>query len=144
MASYPYPFPDYPLGVFAALDDDHAVVIVGWDKIFEEIFTATGVEDESLTPENIELFQNYPNPFNPSTKIKFSIPIGTLNSVSLKVYDVLGNEVATLVNKELSAGNYELEFDASDLTSGIYFYKLKVGSPEGQAFNRTYKMVLLR
>ncbi len=144
IASYPYPFPDYPLGVFAALDDDHAVVIVGWDKIFEEIFTATGVEDESLTPENIELFQNYPNPFNPSTKIKFSIPIGTLNSVSLKVYDVLGNEVATLVNKELSAGNYELEFDASDLTSGIYFYKLKVGSPEGQAFNRTYKMVLLR
>ena len=144
IASYPYPFPDYPLGVFAALDDDHAVVIVGWDKIFEEIFTATGVEDESLTPENIELFQNYPNPFNPSTKIKFSIPIGTLNSVSLKVYDVLGNEVTTLVNKELSAGNYELEFDASDLTSGIYFYKLKVGSPEGQAFNRTYKMVLLR
>lgn len=144
IASYPYSLPDFPLGVFAAIDNDGSVAIVGWDKIFEEIFPVTGAEDESLTPENFELFQNYPNPFNPSTKIKFSIPIGTLNSVSLKVYDVLGNEVATLVNKELPAGNYELEFDASDLTSGIYFYKLKVGSPEGQAFIQTYKMLLLR
>jgi len=141
---YPYSLPDFPLGVFAAIDNDGSVAIVGWDKIFEEIFPVTGAEDESLTPENFELFQNYPNPFNPSTKIKFSIPIGTLNYVSLKVYNVLGNEVATLVNKELPAGNYELEFDASDLTSGIYFYKLKVDFPEGQAFIQTYKMVLLR
>ena len=76
IASYPYPLPDYPLGVFAALDNDRAVAIVGWDKIFDKIFAATGVEDESLIPDNFELFQNYPNPFNPSTKIKFSISSG--------------------------------------------------------------------
>jgi len=137
IASYPYPLPDYPLGVFAALDDDNAVAIVGWDKIFENIFPATGVEDESSTPENIELFQNYPNPFNPSTSIQYEISSNQF--VSLKVYDVLGNEIVTLVNEEKPAGTYEVEFDATELTSGIYFYKLTAGP-----FIQTNKMVLLR
>jgi len=92
-------------------------------------------------------YQNYPNPFNPSTRIKFSIPQtdshlpggarGQL--VTLKVYDVLGNEVATLVNEELAAGKYEVEFDAIDLSSGIYFYIIKAGS-----FVQTKKMVLIK
>ena len=82
-------------------------------------------------PEEFELYQNYPNPFNPSTKIKFTIPnviaSGAKQSqlVTLKVYDVLGNEIATLVNEEKPAGNYEVEFNATGLPSGIYFYQLK-------------------
>ena len=84
-----------------------------------------------------ELLQNYPNPFNPSTKIKFTIP--DLGFTSLKVYDVLGNEVITLVNEEKLAGKYEVGFSGDELTSGIYFYQLKAGS-----FIDTKKMVLLK
>jgi myo-inositol-hexaphosphate 3-phosphohydrolase len=142
IASYPYPLPDYPLGVFAALDDDHAVAVVGWDKIFEKIFPVTEVEDESSTPENIELFQNYPNPFNPNTSIQYTV--NSHQFVSLKIYDVLGNEIITLVNEDKPGGDYEVEFDATELTSGVYFYKLMVGSPEGLAFIKTNKMLLLR
>ena len=69
IASYPYPLPDYPLGVFAALDNDNSVAIVGWDKIFEEILQTTDVNDMNIIPDNFELYQNYPNPFNPTTKI---------------------------------------------------------------------------
>ena len=88
------------------------------------------------------LEQNYPNPFNPSTKIKFEIPDQVRNDrnlVTLKVYDVLGNEVATLVNEEKPAGEYEVEFDASSLPSGVYFYHLKAGS-----FIETKKMIFLK
>ncbi|MEP0862683.1 MAG: T9SS type A sorting domain-containing protein, partial [Ignavibacterium sp.] len=88
---------------------------------------------------NFILEQNYPNPFNPSTKIKYVIPNGVRNLVTLKVYDVLGNEVATLVNEEKPAGIYEVEFNASKLSSGIYFYKLQAGS-----FVETKKMILLK
>jgi hypothetical protein len=96
-----------------------------------------------VVPNEYELSQNYPNPFNPSTKIRFTIPV-TLSGVegsfvTLKVYDVLGNEAATLVNEEKPAGSYEVEFEASSLTSGIYFYKLKSGN-----FVETKKMILLR
>ena len=96
-----------------------------------------------LTPDNFTLYQNYPNPFNPTTTIKYSIPsvISTegRNLVTLKVYDVLGNEIATLVNEEKSAGEYQVNFDASKLASGIYFYQLKAGS-----FVQTKKMILLK
>jgi hypothetical protein len=73
------------------------------------------------------LYNNYPNPFNPSTRIKFAISSNLKRQTSdviLRVYDVLGNEVATLVNEELPAGEHEIIFDASNLTSGIYFYQL--------------------
>jgi len=103
------------------------------------------VEDNNSThqPEEFMLYQNYPNPFNPSTKIKYTIAPPNLPEgeafVSLKVYDVLGNEVATLVNKEEPAGTYEVEFDARNLASGIYLYRIQVGS-----FVETKKLILLK
>ncbi len=89
-----------------------------------------------------DLSQNYPNPFNPSTKIKFTIPQevrGETRDVTLKVYDVLGNEIATLINEEKPIGEYEVEFNGEGLTSGIYFYQLKTNN-----FIQTKKMLLLK
>jgi len=88
-------------------------------------------------PEKFELSQNYPNPFNPSTKIRYQV--ASTNPVNLKIYDVLGNEVATLVNEVQPNGNYEVEFNASGLASGTYFYKLQSGE-----FIQTKKMVLIK
>ncbi len=91
------------------------------------------------------LEQNYPNPFNPSTKIRYTIPLGIASEakqsrlVTLKVYDVLGTEVATLVKEEKPAGTYEVQFDATEIPSGVYFYTLKAGN-----FTQTKKMILLR
>ncbi|MEP0861291.1 MAG: T9SS type A sorting domain-containing protein [Ignavibacterium sp.] len=104
-------------------------------------FTTSVPEEEFILPSEYFLSQNYPNPFNPTTKIKYSIPnVGSgLAQTVLKVYDVLGNEVATLVDEEKPAGSYEINFDASELSSGIYFYKLQAG-----LFVETRKMVLLR
>jgi hypothetical protein len=97
------------------------------------------VEDQGslLSPDNYNLAQNYPNPFNPVTTIQYSIP--QRSSVTLKVYDVLGNEIAALVNEEKDRGVYSVTFDASQLASGIYFYRLQAGS-----FARTKKMIYLR
>jgi len=83
------------------------------------------------------LQQNYPNPFNPSTSIQYAI--SSTQFVTLKVYDLLGREVATLVNEEKTTGSYEVEFNGNNLTSGIYFYKLQAGS-----FVETKKMVLIK
>ncbi|NNG27336.1 MAG: T9SS type A sorting domain-containing protein, partial [Ignavibacteriaceae bacterium] len=88
-------------------------------------------------PESFLLKQNYPNPFNPITKIKYQIP--ELSFVTLKVYDVLGSEVATLVNEEKPVGNYEIKFNGIGLTSGIYFYQLRAVS-----FVETKKMVFMK
>lgn len=104
--------------------------------------------DVDPTPEIISEFrleQNYPNPFNPGTKIKFSVPSVIASAtkqsqlVNVKVYDVLGNEISTLVNEEKPAGTYEIEFHSIDLSSGIYFYQLRAGS-----YTDTKKMILLR
>jgi Secretion system C-terminal sorting domain len=98
----------------------------------------TGVSDEKeIIPTVYKLNQNYPNPFNPSTTIRYSIPKTSL--VTLKVYDVLGREVAALVNEEKPLGTYQVNFDASSLASGIYFYKIQAGS-----FVETKKMILLK
>jgi hypothetical protein len=88
-------------------------------------------------PFEFSLFQNYPNPFNSITKIKYEIPVR--NFVILKVYDVLGNEISSVVNEEKSAGDYVIEFNGADLPSGIYFYRLRAGQ-----YVETRKMVLLR
>ncbi len=90
--------------------------------------------DEPLT---YSLEQNYPNPFNPTTKISYQIP--ELSFITLKVYDVLGNEIITLVNEEKSVGSYEVQFDGANLTSGIYVYRIQAGS-----FIQTKKMIMLK
>jgi len=92
---------------------------------------------KSLTPENFELAQNYPNPFNPTTTIQYSIP--QRSNVTLKVYDVLGNEVATLIKEEKERGVYMVNFNASGLASGIYFYRLQAG-----IFTQTKKLVIIK
>jgi hypothetical protein len=94
-------------------------------------------EDLSVYPTEYSLYQNYPNPFNPITSIKYSIP--KLSFVTIKIYDVLGSEVATLVNEEKPVGSYELNWNAVNLPSGVYFYRLQAGS-----FIQTRKMVLLK
>ena len=98
--------------------------------------TQTSVDEATVTT-SFKLDQNFPNPFNPTTIIKYSIP--KISSVSLKIYDILGNEVETLVDKELPAGNYEATFNAANLSSGIYFYHL-----QAEAFSETKKMLFLK
>lgn len=104
----------------------------GFDIGCYEYSSATSV-DKNYLPESFILYQNYPNPFNHITKIKFTIPESPLSfgegvGVKLVVYDVLGNEIAVLVNENLTAGNYEVEFNASKLASGVYFYQLRTNS----------------
>ena len=92
---------------------------------------------DSELPSSYRLEQNYPNPFNPSTTISFSIPERVY--VTLKVFDVLGNEVADLISKELSAGKYNVKWNAENISSGVYFYRIQAGS-----FIETKKLILLR
>ena len=99
---------------------------------------ATSVDEQSnQLPLAISLEQNYPNPFNPTTSINYSVPSN--NNVALKVYDILGNEIATLVNEQKSVGSYEVEFNAGNLPSGIYFYTLTSGN-----FVQAKKMMLVK
>lgn len=98
---------------------------------------ATSVSGDEQSPDEFKLNQNYPNPFNPSTTIKFALPVSS--SMTLKVYNLLGIEVATLVDEYRPAGSYEVEFDASELSSGVYIYKLTTGS-----FTDTKKLMLLK
>jgi hypothetical protein len=143
-------------------DNDGDMDMTGIDEMDDLLILFTNdnfvnVEDEEITPKDFMLHQNYPNPFNPTTKIKFSIPTSPLNPspyqgeghrerlITLKVYDILGNELATLVNEVLPAGDYEIEFDARAthpiaLTSGIYFYQLKAG----ESFIDVKKMILMK
>ena len=102
-----------------------------------KLTTPTAVKDYTQYPMDFSLLQNYPNPFNPTTKISWQSPISSWQT--LKVYDVLGNEVATLVDEYKSAGSYEVVFDASNLASGIYLYQLRTGE-----LILTKKMVLIR
>jgi hypothetical protein len=97
----------------------------------------TGIENSENLPETFYLSQNYPNPFNPATTINYDIP--EMGMVTLKIYDILGREVRTLVNEEKARGRYKISFNASSLASGIYFYRLTAGS-----YNSTKKMVLLK
>ena len=125
----------------------------GPPKLYEitlPIEIPTDVSADNNSPVAFRLYQNYPNPFNPTTKIKYTIApqnlpkggaVGTsfMKFVKLKVYDILGNEVATLVNELKPAGNYEVEFNASKLSSGVYFYRLQAGD-----FMSTKKLMLLK
>jgi len=98
----------------------------------------TDVEsEESGIVNSYKMFNNYPNPFNPTTNIQYQVP--EFSHVSLKIYDLLGREVADLVNEQQVAGSYNVQFDGLDLASGIYFYQIKAGS-----FIDTKKMMLLK
>ena len=97
----------------------------------------TGLKADKVQPLTYNLSQNYPNPFNPTTNIKFSIQKPGL--VTLKIYNVLGQEVMTLVNQQLNAGSYNYTFDASRLSSGVYIYTISAGN-----FFQTKKMVLMK
>ncbi len=100
-------------------------------------FKPTGITNEQGLPQTYKLSQNYPNPFNPTTQIEFSIP--HTGAVKLIVYDLLGKEVATLVNKQMSAGNYKIQWNAQNFSSGIYLYRL-----ETKNFVQVRKMILLK
>jgi uncharacterized Ntn-hydrolase superfamily protein len=139
-------------------DTVSAIVISGTDtvsifwKAIVNYVNPVSVNDIPNSPNSFYLYQNSPNPFNPNTIIKYAT--GSRQFVQLKVYDLLGREVAVLVNEEKPAGTYEVEFNAAshsgevrNLTSGIYFYELKAGNPStgsGQGFVETKKMLLLK
>lgn len=108
------------------------------ENTFSVEVSGVGINNISSIADSYSLSQNYPNPFNPSTNINFSLPKS--QSVSLKVYDILGNEVASLLNNEsLSSGQYKIDFNASSLSSGIYYYTLSTSD-----FVNTKKMLLIK
>jgi len=127
------------LGTFALAIVDTTIFAGIWGhSAWKTSNIVTDVPDPgNIIPTDYVLSQNFPNPFNPTTKIEYKIP--ELSFVILKIYDVLGKEVGTLVNEEKSIGKYNVEFNATNLPSGIYFYRLQAGS-----FVETKKMVLLR
>jgi hypothetical protein len=108
-----------------------------WRRPLSEIII-TGVESRgSRTTKSFSLYQNYPNPFNPKTTFTFTLP--SRSFVTLKVYDLIGREIATLVNNYLFAGSYSQQWDAANVSSGIYFYRLQAGS-----YSETKKLILLK
>jgi hypothetical protein len=100
------------------------------------------VEVEVLAPDVFALQQNYPNPFNPNTMITYSLAVDS--KVTLKVFDVLGQEVVTLINGNVTAGRQEINFNASSLNSGVYFYQIKAVGIDGNNFNSVKKMILTK
>lgn len=122
-------------GDFNTIGDEDGFIL---DDISVIGNATTAVEENYAVPEAFTVFQNYPNPFNPSTQIFFALP--SAQKVTLKVFDLAGKEVATLLqNEQKAAGTHELTFDAKNLPSGVYLYKLKAGKYTG-----TKKMILLR
>jgi hypothetical protein len=107
------------------------------DVYYDAEHLVTSIDDSGEPITKFELFQNYPNPFNPSTTIKYSVPTSSL--VKIKVFNTLGQEIAELVNKEHQTGNFEVTFDATNFSSGIYFYRL-----ESDNFVQTQKMILIK
>lgn len=97
------------------------------------------IKNENIIPASYKLYENYPNPFNPVTKIKFDIPKGNDEIVKLEIYDELGRQIETLVNEKLGFGSYEVSWNASNYSSGVYFYRLK-----SQGFTETKKLMLIK
>ena len=140
IASFPYPLPNYPYGIFAVINNDQTVVIVGWDIIFNQISNITDNKEINFYLPGYQLYQNYPNPFNPSTKISWQSPVGSHQT--LKVYDVLGNEITTLIDNVMNPGYYITAFDGSKYASGLYFARLTVQSKETKPYIKTIKMLM--
>lgn len=126
--------------IWMGMTDTTGVPVVGSYAYVDELAFGPPSDVQEISseiPDNFNLSQNYPNPFNPSTKIEYSIP--EVSFVQLKVYDILGNEVATLVNEEQTAGTYRADFTANNLASGFYVAQLKAGD-----FFKTIKMSLMK
>ena len=129
-----------------AVDKDNNLWLITYEGcfVFNEDKIVT-VKNETASPADYTLYQNYPNPFNPTTKIKFSIPsvetqdFTSQQSVRLIIYDVLGREIATLVNKKMTPGTYEATFNANNLPSGVYLYRIEIGD-----FVQSRKMLMLK
>ena len=133
---------------YGAVSTVHSLAVVGsnlyagtrgagvWQRPLSEMITATDEIPGSLPPK-YSLWQNYPNPFNPATKITYSLP--RLSKVEIRIYDILGKKVRTLVNEEKPAGTYEINWQAANLPSGVYFYQLIAGT-----YVQTKKMILLK
>jgi hypothetical protein len=118
------------------------VVDDGGNKVYSaEVSTTTSVENEAV-PTVYSLAQNYPNPFNPATTIKFGIPQAA--DVTIKIYDILGQEVQTLVNRNLAAGFHTVNFNASNLISGMYIYRIQANGVDGSNFTDVKKMLLVK
>ena len=127
--------------MISALTVNNGYIFSGTDgfsvyrRLYSEIIGVKNISTE--IPSKYSLSQNYPNPFNPVTNLEFGIL--KLGFVTLKVYDLLGEEVSTLVNEKLIPGKYQVEFDAGSLTSGIYFYRLTSGD-----FTDTRRMMMIK
>ena len=118
------------------------VVDDGGNNVYsKEVNTITGVSDEAI-PTVYSLAQNYPNPFNPATTIKFGLP--QASDVTIKIYDILGQEVKTLINRNMTAGFHTVNFDASSLISGMYIYRIQATGSEGADFTDVKKMLLVK
>jgi hypothetical protein len=132
---------EWPLGII----ETYTNIAVNQFITATENVGITRINEENFDfPNQFELSQNYPNPFNPSTTIRYTLPKSQF--VTLKVYDILGREVTTLVDNRQVAGSYSVRFDASQFSSGIYFYKITAGPPDHRAgsFNKTRKMVVMK
>lgn len=133
------PDPDNVIIYFIVADTSGSTATIGSEAYvdFIDLTAPSSVEQISGLPEDFSLTQNYPNPFNPSTKIEYSLPEASY--VELKVFDILGNEVAELVNEEQPAGSYRADFIANNLSSGFYVAQLRAGD-----YTKTIKMTLLK
>jgi choice-of-anchor B domain-containing protein len=131
-----------PSGKIIANDKQRGLFVV------KTTFSLIGLQRNSSDVKNFSLSQNYPNPFNPITRITFNVPPskGARGIVKLTIYDVLGREVAILVNEQLQPGSYDIEWDGNNYPSGVYFYKLEAGTstPLSATYTETKKMVLIK
>jgi hypothetical protein len=117
---------------------DNAPLTRAWQVYYKlDLSILTGVGEDGNVANNFRLSQNYPNPFNPATKINYVVPVS--GRVTITVYDVLGREVAAVLNEDLEPGTYQAVFDGSSLSSGVYYYKMTAG-----AFSQTRKMMLVK
>jgi hypothetical protein len=135
-------FTDTPYVTSLTISGNYIFAGVWGESVWRrEISELTGVQIiSSKLPEEYTLYQNYPNPFNPSTKIKFDVRAkGDKEFVTLKIYNVLGKEVSTLVNESLASGSYEVTWNGESINSGTYFYKIQIGN-----YIETKRMVLLK
>jgi hypothetical protein len=129
----------YSFGLTMQINSRGDIFYLDYDTLFkiDNNITEVKYNEGSTVPNSYSLSQNYPNPFNPTTRIKYSIPQKSF--VSISAFDILGKKVASLVNSEKEPGNYEIEFDGSRLTSGMYFYKLQAND-----FSQTKKFMLVK